>query len=129
LISSQSFLVLAYGTAMSGLIGHWGEPLALAFPPFLALLGLTLFLEAWPGINAAYAVLDDWQQRQGELLTGNRDLTELLPPPLARTGDETDQTAQRRFQQGTLFAKQAPWIFAVAWCYFGALPIVFYLRG
>jgi hypothetical protein len=57
LLTSQSFLLIAYASAMSGLIGHWQDPFTLVFPPVLAVLGLVLSLQAWPGIRAGYAVI------------------------------------------------------------------------
>jgi hypothetical protein len=59
LLTSQSFLLIAYASAMSGLIGHWQDPFTLVFPPVLAVLGLVLSLQAWPGIRAGYAVVPE----------------------------------------------------------------------
>ncbi|GEO13660.1 hypothetical protein [Microvirga aerophila] len=36
LLTSQSFLLIAYASAMSGLVGSWKDPFALLFPPVLA---------------------------------------------------------------------------------------------
>jgi hypothetical protein len=49
LLTSQSFLLIAYVSAMSGLVGSWKDPYTLLFPPVLAVLGLVLSFQAWPG--------------------------------------------------------------------------------
>ena len=41
LLSSQSFLVIAYATSMSSLEGHWGAEFTVLLPPCLALLALS----------------------------------------------------------------------------------------
>ncbi|WP_125933114.1 hypothetical protein [Candidatus Sodalis sp. SoCistrobi] len=54
-IASQSFLVIAYATSISSLVGRWNNPFTLLFPPFLGVLALVLIFQAWPGIRSAYA--------------------------------------------------------------------------
>lgn len=124
-ISSQSFHVIAYASATSGLIGQWGEPFALLFPPVVALLGLVLALQAWPGIKAAYDVIEEWRQRQDALLAASPELSRYDLHATARGPDAPQPNiANRHFRQGALFARHAPWIFALAWCYFGVLPVI-----
>ena len=127
LLTSQSFLLIAYASAMSGLIGHWKDPFTLVFPPVLAVLGLVLSLQAWPGIRAGYAVIGLWYQKERQLLTGDNDLNEFdyLPAP-DETGDEPDEWLHKRSREGALFTRQAPLMFTLAWCYFVALPFVMY---
>lgn len=127
LLTSQSFLLIAYASAMSGLIGQWQDPFTLVFPPVLAVLGLVLSLQAWPGIRAGYAVIGLWQQKERHLLAGNSDLNELdyFPSP---HGNERkpDEWLNKRSKEGALFTRQAPLVFTIAWCYFVALPFVMY---
>ena len=40
----------------------------LIVPAFLALLGVLSSLNAWPGIRAAYNIIDHWQLKQSHLL-------------------------------------------------------------
>ena len=125
LLTSQSFLLIAYASAMSGLIGHWQDPFALVFPPVLAVLGLVLCLQAWPGIRAGYAVIALWHRRERELLTRDNDLnaSDYLPVP-QETTDEPDRWFDKRSEEGALFTKQAPLVFTLTWCYFAVLPFV-----
>lgn len=119
-ISSQSFLVIGYASSMSASLERWHNPFSLVFPPSLALLGLVLALYAWPGIEAAWKVIAQWHAKQEELLARRGDLAEYGP---------SGASARDRLRRGTMFAQYAPRVFAVAWCCFGAMPVVFYLRG
>jgi hypothetical protein len=121
-ISSQSFLVIGYASSMSASLGRWHNPFSLVFPPSFALLGLVLALYAWPGIEAAYKVIGQWHEKQDELLSRNAALGEYS---LATA----EASVRNRLKRGTMFAKYAPKVFAVAWLCFGAMPVVFYLRS
>jgi hypothetical protein len=127
LLTSQSFLLIAYASAMSGLVGSWKDPYTLLFPPVLAALGLILSFQAWPGIRAGYAVIAMWRQKERGLLDRADDLNEsdYLPAP-RETADEPDRWLNERSQEGALFTKQAPLVFIIAWCYFAGLPFVMY---
>ena len=121
-ISSQSFLVIGYASSMSASLDRWHDAFSLVFPPSLAALGLARALYAWPGIEAAYKVIGEWHGRQDELLSRSAGLGEYR---LAAAG----ALGRSRLERGTMFAKYAPKVFAVAWLCFGAMPIVFYLRS
>jgi hypothetical protein len=128
LLTSQSFLLIAYASAMSGLIGHWQDPFALVFPPVLAVLGLVLCLQAWPGIRAGYAVIALWHCKEREVLVRDSEVNafDYLPAP-QETADEPDRWINERSEEGALFTKQAPLVFTVTWCYFAVLPFGMYV--
>ena len=123
LISSQSFLVIAYAASMASLRDNWGDTLTLLLPPFLALLGLLLSLTAWPGIRASQAVLERWRAKESELLQAQPALAKRT---LSRDEQGRADLLHRRYASA-LFAKRAPLIFIAAWCWFLALPIFLYL--
>ncbi|WP_148203517.1 hypothetical protein [Sodalis glossinidius] len=50
-IASQSFLVIAYATSISSLVGKWKNPFTLLFPLLLSVLALVLIFQTWPGIR------------------------------------------------------------------------------
>jgi hypothetical protein len=127
LLTSQSFLLIAYASSMSGLIGHWQDPFALVFPPILAVLGLVLCLQAWPGIRAGYAVIALWHRKERELLIRNGlNAFDYFPTP-QETTDEPDRWINKRSEEGALFTKQAPLVFTITWCYFAVLPFGMYI--
>jgi hypothetical protein len=106
LLTSQSFLLIAYATAMSGLVGAWQDPFTLLFPPVLAVLGLILSFQAWPGIRAGYAVIAMWHQKERKLLTRADDLDEFdyLPAP-REAADGPGRWIDARAEEGALFTK------------------------
>nr|NOY03200.1 hypothetical protein [Gammaproteobacteria bacterium] len=57
-LAAQSFLVIAFVSSMGNLNQSWGEMFTLMVPPFLALLGILSSLNAWPGIRAAYRIIE-----------------------------------------------------------------------
>lgn len=120
LISSQSFLVIAYGTSLSAGYDDWSGLFRITLPPLFAILGLLLVLEARPGIQAAHEAIGHWRGRENELID---DWPELKPYTLA-----TDEKSRRRMElrqhAGGLFSNRAPVIFSVAWLIFLMLPFV-----
>lgn len=125
LISSQSFLIIAYAASMGSLRDSWGDELTLLLPPFLAMLGLLLSLSAWPGVRASQAVLKRWREKEQELLDRCPELRERT-----LAGDDHGRAdLLRRRREGALFAKRAPLIFIAAWCWFLALPIFLFLTN
>lgn len=63
-LAAQSFLVIAYVSSMGNLNQSWGEMFTLMVPAFLALLGVLSTLNAWPGIRAAFRIIEHWQMKQ-----------------------------------------------------------------
>jgi len=129
-MASQSFLLLAYASAMDGLIGRWHYRFALQFPAVVALLGLLLALQALPGIRASSIVLTQWHGKQSALFAASADLEAFHLTPASATKEAgTDDAIARWQRQGMVFATRAPWMFAGAWCYFIGLAIYLYWRG
>ena len=129
-MSAQSFLVIAYSTAMSGALDRWGSVFTLAFPPALSLLGVALSLHAWPGIKAAYEVIEQWHARESDLLEGDEVLQAYRAKGSERWTEGTAASVSgSRFRKSNLFAINAPWIFGIAWCFFGGLAVVLHFFG
>ncbi|MBB2203270.1 hypothetical protein [Gluconacetobacter tumulisoli] len=124
LLGSQSFLVIAYATALTGANNHWGNTLLLIGPVLFSLLGFVLALMAWPGIRAAYAAIAKWEEKERAL---HGRCSYLVNFTLAANEDDSlDMT--RRNQEGALFAHRAPIVFVVAWTIFGIIPFYLYLK-
>jgi hypothetical protein len=116
LLTSQSFLVIAYASSMAIANGHWSEPLAMLLPPFLALLGFVLAIEGRIGIVAARRALWRWQHRLDELVRKD--------PSLCDWADTLDEGARDTRRAGELFAVRSPIIFMGAWVFLFCLPLV-----
>lgn len=122
LLSSQSFLVIAYASSMGASNMDWAGPLPARLPPALALLGLVLALMAWPGLRAGHAVLERWRAKERELLTR----CPALAPWTLAADEPNGRSVEVRRREGALFAQRAPLVLVLAWAFFAALP--FWLR-
>ena len=122
LISSQSFILIAYGSVLSAGYGDWHGLFTLTLPPMLAVLGAVMVLQGRPGIGAAKEAIGDWRAREQELTARHQDL---LAYTLA-----TDGTSRQRMQQrqhaGQVFSTRAPFILLAAWGLFFLLPFGLY---
>jgi len=111
LLSSQSFLVIAYATSVN--IG--GQPQALfglrLLPHILCVLGFAITLMAAPGIRAAYRVIAKWESKQRAL---HERHGHLATHTLTTTVDETLESG-RLVRQGSFFARHVPALFLFAW--------------
>lgn len=117
-IASQSLLLIGYASAMSAAFGRWHSRFTLLFPPALALLGVVLSAQAWPGIRAARAVIGHWHAREEDLFARAPE-----------SGAYRSGAPAGRSRQGVPFAVHAPWVFAPAWCHFGTVAVCLYAAG
>lgn len=115
-LAAQSFLVIAFVSSMGNLNQGWGEMFTLFVPAFLALLGVLSSLNAWPGIRAAYRVIEHWQLKQSHLLRSE--------PMMGLAYDESPlfceaETSRAGHRKSLLFSLRTPWIFLGFWILLG----------
>ncbi|MHC8407501.1 MULTISPECIES: hypothetical protein [unclassified Pseudomonas] len=115
-LTAQSFLVIAFASCMANLNPEWGKLFTLVVPPFLALLGVLSSLNAWPGIRAAYDIIDHWHFKQSELLRSE--------PVMGAAYDESPlfsemESSHKGYRKSLLFSVRTPWIFATFWIMLG----------
>lgn len=115
-LTAQSFLVIAFVSCMGNLNPEWGKVFTLTVPAFLALLGVLSSLNAWPGIRAAYEIIDHWHYKQSELLRSE--------PLMGLAYDESplfceSEATHTGYRKSLLFSMRSPWIFAVFWVLLG----------
>ncbi|SDT06245.1 hypothetical protein NLK61_25070 [Pseudomonas fuscovaginae UPB0736] len=111
-LSAQSFLVIAFASCMANLNPDWGKLFTLSLPPILALLGLLSSLNAWPGIKAAYDIIDHWHFKQSQLLQSE--------PVMGLAYDESPlfcatESTHRGYRKSLLFSLRSPLLFALFW--------------
>jgi len=123
-LSAQAFLVIAYASSMANLNPEWGKLFTLVVPPVLALLGVLCSLNAWPGIRAAYDIIDHWHFKQSGLL---RDT-----PAMGLAYDDEPlfsemESSHKGYRKSLMFSMRAPWLFAVFWIGLGAFALAIQL--
>ena len=111
-LSAQSFLVIAYASSMANLNPDWGKVFTLVVPSILALLGIVSSMHAWPGIRAAYEIIDHWHFKQYQLLRAE--------PAMGMAYDDSPlfskyEAQEKGYRQSLLFSMRTPWIFTVFW--------------
>ncbi|CAM3711426.1 hypothetical protein G6L26_027385 (plasmid) [Agrobacterium radiobacter] len=116
LLTSQSFLMIAYATSMAISSGHWDQPFSLLLPPFLALLGFVLAMEGRTGVLAARTALWRWQGRLAALVAEHDELL--------AWSDMTNENALGTQRAGEIFAVRPPLVFMVAWVWLLLLPFI-----
>ena len=119
-LAAQSFLVIAFVSSMGNLNPDWGAAFTLIVPPFLALLGALSSLSAWPGIRAAYKIIDHWQFKQCHLLRSE--------PLMGLAYDESPlfcetEISRPGYRKSLLFSLRTPWVFLVFWLALGGYAV------
>lgn len=118
LMSSQSFLVIAYASSLSSSNGDFRTVFTVILPPFLAVLGAGLVLEARPSLNAARQAIDDWRHREAAMVDSSED----FKPYSLAVDDNSRRAVKHRQHQGRHFAARAPMIMLAAWMVLLLLP-------
>lgn len=122
LMSSQSFLVIAYASTLSSSNGNFHTLFTIVLPPFLSLLGAALVLEARPSLDAALEAIDNWRDREAALVSSSDDYA----PYTLAVDNNARQAIMRRQHQGRHFATRAPMIMLIAWLVLLFLPFGLY---
>ena len=119
-LSAQSFLVIAYCSSMGNLNPEWGKLFTLVVPPLLALLGLVSSMHAWPGIRAAYEIIDHWHFKQSQLLRSE--------PAMGLAYDDSPlfserESSEKGYCTSLMFSLRTPWLFSAFWTVLGGFSV------
>lgn len=119
-LAAQAFLVIAFASCMANLNPEWGKFFTLTVPPLLAILGIVISINAWPGIRAAYDIIDHWYFKQSELLSSE--------PVMGMAYDESPlfcemESTHKGYKKSLMFSVRSPWIFGCFWMVLGAFSL------
>lgn len=120
-LASQSFLMIAFASAMTNSNPDWGNLFLLVVPAVLALLGLLTSLHAMPGIRSNFEVIERWHQKQAELLQLEGRVGILPNNESALFGEGDSPAGGTRYKRTLLFSLRTPIIFSLVWGLFGVL--------
>lgn len=126
LISAEAFLAIAFTMAMSNTGAPWGVLFSTLVAPVLSIVGLLLAVLAWPGVNASFRIILEWNARQLQVMQENPELTEAMwrPHVLGRDNRRADPDQRRTM----LFARAAPAVFGGAWTILTVVAFILPLR-
>jgi hypothetical protein len=113
LIGAEAFLTIAFATAMGNTNEFWGPLFAFLVAPTLSLTGLILAILAWPGIYASLHIIEEWQQRQDEVMQSDVLVAEAMWRRAAAVTEGQPPIPTR--QHSMIFARAVPAVFGVAW--------------
>lgn len=119
-LGAQSFLVIAYASAMANRSPEWGHLFTLVVPAALALLGILSSLNAWPGIRAAYLIIQHWHFKQAQLLNSDPFTGSSYDNVPLFSDKESDPS---HFRKSLMFNVRSPILFAAFWTVLGVFSI------
>ncbi len=122
LIGAEAFLTIAFTAAMGSGNARWGATFSEVVAPVLALLGLLLALLAWPGVDASFRIVLEWNARQLAVMRDDPALAEAMwrPAVLGRHDRRADPDQRRSM----IFARAVPAVFAAAWTVLTGVALV-----
>ena len=109
LIGAEAFLTIAFTAAMSNTNARWGMAFSIVVAPMLSVVGLILAVLSWPGVDASFNIILEWNARQLQAMRDNPNLAEAMWRPHVRGRNDPDQRST------LLFARAVPIVFATAW--------------
>jgi len=112
LISAEAFLLISFTMALSyANAGPAGKFFWIT--PALSVIGFTLAVLAWPGVNTSYKIIVEWNLLFVDVLNeAHASSTLKWRPSVFVQGDRRIQLDHRR---SMLFSRYAPVIFIIAW--------------
>ena len=126
-LASQSFLVIAFVSAMGNSNARWGTLFTLVLPCGLAVLGLALSLRAHDAIEAAVETIALWHVKQNRLFEGDALMDDYrVQRPSSAANPQAPVDAVHR--RSLAFSRMVPRIFLVAWCVFFSLALFFHFK-
>ena len=124
-LSSQSFLIIAFVSAMGNANARWGSLFTLIVPCALAVLGLALSLRAHDAIEAAVETIALWHVKQNRLFEGDALMDDYRVQRPAIKGEPVDAVHRRSLA----FSRMVPRIFLLAWCVFFSFACFFHFKS
>jgi len=121
LLAAEAFLTIAYTAAMSNGTS-WGATFSRIAAPILSVLGLSLALLAWPGVNATVKIVLEWTSRERRLFDDNPSLFgSVLGGLIASSGNQHHLESVQ--QRSMLFFRAVPILFVAVWAAFTVVTV------
>ena len=127
LISAEAFLTISFTMAMNSSSAEWAPTFSAFVAPVLSLVGLILAILAWPGVNASFKIIVEWNSSQQRFMRENPELIEAMwRPGVLGRGDRHADPDQRKTM---LFARAVPAVFGIVWAVLTVVALALPLRG
>lgn len=121
--TAQSFLVIAYCSAMNNSNPHWGNIYTLYVPVLLTIFGIFNCINSYLEISSVYRALDHWQEKQDSLL--NSDVV------IGHAFDEQplftqSYYANKAHRYSVFFSRRSTVLLVVLWLILGGITLYFH---
>ena len=125
LISAEAFLLISFTMSLA-YAGAGPTAKFYWITPALSIVGFTLAVLAWPGLNTGYRIVVEWNLLFMDALNEAHASSALRwRPSVFVAGDRRTQAAHRR---GMLFSRHVPVVFMIAWAVLAGIVLTS-LRG
>jgi len=122
LIGAEAFLTIAFTAAMGNGNARWGATFSAVVAPVLSILGLLLAVLAWPGVDASFRIILEWNARQMELMQDLPALTDEMWRPAVLGRDKRRADPDQR--KSMIFARAVPAVFVLTWAILTVVAVV-----
>ncbi len=125
-VTSQSFLTIAFASAMINRAAGWNDSFSLWFPIILSLIGIITSITVRGGVNGAIDTIALWHVKQNKLFENDSFMDDYRVTRNAAQKKNPLDVKHRRILE---FAQIMPYVFLAAWILFGALDIFLHLKS
>ncbi len=124
-VTSQSFLTIAFASAMSNRSAGWNDLFSLWFPILLSLIGIITSVTVRGGVNGAIETIALWHVKQNKLFENDALMDDYR---VIRQPGRNRNPLDARHRHILEFAQIMPYVFLTAWCLFGLLDILLHIK-
>jgi hypothetical protein len=124
-VTSQSFLTIAFASAMTNRSAGWNDFFSLWFPILLSLIGIVTSLAVRGGVNGAVQTIALWHIKQDKLFENAPYMNDFH---VERQPARSSKSADAKHGHLLEFAQIMPYVFLVAWILFAFLDIYLHIK-
>lgn len=119
-VTSQSFLTIAYASAMSNRSSAFNDFFSLWFPMILVLIGIVTSLTVRGGVNGAIQTIALWHIKQNKLFESDPLMADYHVERHLKKDDKPVDAKHRRILE---YAQVMPYVFLTGWILFALIDI------
>ena len=123
-VTSQSFLTIAFASAMSNRSAAGNQVFSLWFPILLSLIGIITSLTVRGGVNGSVDTIGLWHVKQNKLFESDPLMDDYLVTLQVKSKNPLDKNNRHSLE----FAQIMPYVFLISWCLFGLLDIYLHIK-
>ncbi len=124
-VTSQSFLTIAFASAVVNRSAGWSDFFSLWFPILLSLIGIVTSIAVRGGVNGAIQTIALWHIKQEKLFENDPWMSDYH---VGSQPAQSSKSADAKHGRILEFAQIMPYVFLVAWILFAFLDIYLHIK-